>query len=348
MSNLKMKKSKFGTLSDGSKVHIYTVSNGRMSFSAIDLGCTLTSVLLPKKNGLYTDILLGHSSLEGFVNTSSCVGSFVGRYANRIADGRFSLDGKKYELDRNDGGKNFLHGGYDCWGKKIWDSKKIKNRNGLGVEFSRFSPDGEQGLPGNAFVRVTYTLNENNELTLEYKLTTDRPTPVNLTNHAYFNLKGTDAGTVADHEFTLACSRFLEVDDTLVPTGKILNAKDNPVYDFTQTKTFSADIDSTQDGYDTPYLIDDADGSLKTFAVLKEPVEGKMMTVSTTLPVVQVYTGNYMEGYKGKNGRIYHKHDAVCIEPQEFPDAPIHPEFPGAIASPTNPYRSLTVYRFGF
>ena len=347
MGSLKIKKSKFGTLSDGSRIHIYTVSNGRMSFSATDFGCTLTSIMLPKKNGLHTDILLGYSTLDGFIGDNACFGALIGRFANRISNGCFTMD-KKYELDKNDCGRNCLHGGYDRWEKKVWDSKKIKNKNGIGIEFTRFSPDGEQGFPGNAFVRAAYTLNEKNELTLDYKLTTDRPTPVSLTNHAYFNLKGTDSGTVKDHEFMLACSKYLEVDDTCVPTGKILETKDNPVYDFTQTKTIGRDIDETSGGYDMPYIIDGADGSLKTFAVLKELSEGKTMTVSTTLPAVQFYTANHIDGCAGKNGRIYHRHDAVCVETECYPDAPNHPEFPNVIAAPEKPYRAVTVYKFGF
>lgn len=348
MAKLKLKKIRFGTLGDGSKVHLFTVSNGRMSFSVSDFGCTLTSILISdKKTGLKKDVLLGHSTLDGYVNSSSCYGTVVGRFANRIGGASFTLDGKTYNLDKNDCGTNCLHGGFDRYEKKVWSAKKIKNSNGLGVEFTRLSPDGEQGLPGNALIRVTYTLSMENEVMIDYVVITDRPTPVNLTNHAYFNLKGTDGGTVKDHELSLLSSKFLELNETLVPTGTICSVDEIPAYDFRNSKKIGQDIDKVGDGYDTPYIIDGADGQLKPFGVLRSP-DGVSMTMSTTLPAVQIYTANFIEGNIGKFGRVYNKHDAVCIETEGYPDAPNHDNFPSCIVTPQKPYHEQTVYRFSF
>ena len=190
MSAVSVKKNKFGLLSDGTKVHLFTVSNGKMSFSCSDYGCTVTSIVLPAKGGSQVDVLLGYSSLEGFLNSDLCFGTVVGRFANRIGNASFTLDGVRYQLDKNDAGINTLHGGFDRYEKKMWKAKKVSSRFGKGVRFTRLSPDGEQGFPGNVNISVSYYLNESNTITMEYHASTDKATPLNLTNHAYFNLKG--------------------------------------------------------------------------------------------------------------------------------------------------------------
>ncbi len=347
MSRLKFKKVKFGTLYDGSKAHLYTISNGSMSFSATDYGCTITTILLPTKKNKKVDILLGCSTLEGYMTSNSSFGTVVGRFANRIGGASFSLNGKKYNLDKNDG-ENCLHGGFDRYEKKLWSAKKVYTDNGLGIEFSRFSPAGEQNMPGNAKIKVTYTLNEKNELTLDYSVQTDEATPVNLTNHAYFNLKGYNGGTIDSLELKLACSKFVEVNSNLIPTGNLCSVEDKKAFDFRTSKLLGKDIKETGIGYDHAYCIDNFDGSLKEFAVLKDDESGRSMTVSTTLPACQIYTGNYVEGIVGKNGYIHHAHDAVCMETEAYPDAPNHESFPSCIVTPEKPYHEVTVYKFDF
>ncbi|MBP5251726.1 MAG: galactose mutarotase [Treponema sp.] len=346
MPGIKVSKSKFGTLYSGKRIHIFTVSNGSMSFSVTDLGCTVTSIVLSGKNLHETDVLLGHSTLDGYVNSKSCFGSLVGRFANRISGGSYTYGGKKVSLDVNDEGKNCLHGGFDRYEKKVWDYRIIKKKNCAGIEFTRLSPDGEQGFPGDVMFRVSYTLTGNNEITLDYTAFPSKSTPVNLTNHACFNLSG--SGTVKNHELKLECSSFLETDASLCPTGKINKVSDNSVYDFTKVKSVGKDIDKVGAGYDTPFVIDGWDGSLKKCAVLSEPVSGRTLTVLTTLPAVQVYTGNYLEGVMGKNGRVYKNHDGICLETEGFPDAPNHGNFPDCIYSPERVYHEKTVWQFSF
>lgn len=346
MSNLKFKKVKFGTLYDGRKVHLYTVSNGSMSFSAIDYGCTITSILLPAKGGKKVDVLLGCSTLEGYASSGSCFGTVVGRFANRIGGASFSLNGKTYQLDKNDG-ENCLHGGFDRYEKKLWSAKKIRTDKGLGIEFSRTSPAGEQNMPGNLKIKVTYTLNEDNELTLDYSAKTDAPTPVNLTNHAYFNLKGYDGGSIEDQELKMDCSKFVEVDEHLIPSGKLCSVDEKKAFDFRVPKLIGKDMKETGSGYDHAYCIDSYNGSLVEFAVLKDPASGRTMTVSTTLPACQIYTANFIDGF-GKNGYPLKAHDAVCMETESYPDSPNHENFPSCIVTPEKPYHETTVYKFGF
>ncbi len=344
---IRIKKSKFGTLCDGRDVSLFTISNGKMSVSVTNYGCTITSILLPAGKGKKVDALLGCSTLEGFANDNLSFGTVVGRFANRIGGAKFSLNGKEYVLDNNDSG-NCLHGGFDRYEKKVWDAKKVITKRGHGIEFSRFSPDGEQGMPGNLSVKVVYTLNEKNELSLEYTASSDAPTPVNLTNHAYFNLKGYNGGAIYDQELQLDCSKFVEVSDKLIPTGKLLSVDDNPVFDFRKPKLFGKDIEATGNGYDHAYCVDEYDGRLKQFAVLRDPASGRSMTVSTTLPGCQVYTANWVAGSQGKNGYIHKRHDAVCLETESYPDTPNQASFPPCIVTPEKPYHEVTVYKFGF
>lgn len=346
MGTLEFKESLFGTLCNGKEVHLYTVSNGKMSVSFSDYGCTITSILVPSKNG-FADVVLGSSTLTGLVSDNLSYGTVVGRFANRIGGAKFTLDGREYKLDDNDSG-NCLHGGFDRYEKKVWDAKKVETANGLGVEFSRFSPDGEQGMPGNLKVKVTYTLNENNELTLDYSAESDAPTPVNLTNHAYFNLKGYRGGTIYDQELQLDCSKFVEVSEKLIPTGKFISVDDAPVFDFRKPKLLGKDIEKTGNGYDHAFAVDGFDGSLRKFAVLKDPASGRTMEVSTTLPGCQVYTANWIEGSEGKNGFKNVRHGAVCLETESYPDTPNQKNFPSCIVTKDKPYHEVTVYKFGF
>ena len=346
MSNLKVKKGKFGLLSDGTKVHLYTISNGNMSFSATDYGCTITSIILPGKNNSKVDVVLGYSSLEGYLLSNLSFGTVVGRFANRIADASFTLNGTKYELDHNDG-NNCLHGGFNRWEKMMWKARKIHTENGTGIEFTHTSHDGEQGFPGTLKAKVIYTLSEDNVLTFDYQAVTDKATPVNITNHSYFNLKGYNGGNIEDQILQLNCNHYLEVNDKLIPTGNKIDVK-GTAFDFTVPKPIGKDIADTGIGYDHCYLCDmeSATENPKLAAVLKDPASGRKMSVKTTQPGIQLYTSNFIEGFMGKQGIVYHNHDAVCLETQCYPDSPNHPDFPDCILKPGEVYHQITQYIF--
>lgn len=357
---MKVTKQVFGTLSNGQVANLYTVDNGKMSFTVTDFGCTLTGIFLPNKLGLKDDVILGHSTLEGFIKDPGySFGSIVGRFANRIGDAKFVIDGTTYNLDKNDNEINTLHGGFTRYDHMIWDSKIISNKNGKGVEFSRISPDGEQGFPGNVKLTVTYTLNDNNELRLDYKATTDKKTPVNLTNHAYFNLHG--SGTVLNHVLQMKSENILEVNDKLIPTGNFTPVAGN-AYDFNTAKTLGQDIDKVAPGYDNCYTTcwhsKDSEWVEPTeecftakggeVAVLTDPETNRTMKVYTNQPGIQLYAGIWIEGIVGKLGTVYHKHGAVCLETQAFPDAPNKSNFPSCILEPGEEYNAITVYSFEF
>lgn len=349
MSAVSVKKNKFGLLSDGTKVHLFTVSNGKMSFSCSDYGCTVTSIILPAKGGSQVDVLLGYSSLEGFLNSDLCFGTVVGRFANRIGNASFTLDGVRYQLDKNDAGINTLHGGFDRYEKKMWKAKKVSSRFGKGVRFTRLSPDGEQGFPGNVNISVSYYLNESNTITMEYHASTDKATPLNLTNHAYFNLKGYNGGDISSHLLSMDCGHYLEVDKNLIPTGTLVPVTDTP-YDFTKAKAMGKDIDSVGYGYDNCYVLSHPATTEEPvlFASVTEPESGRKMHVSTTMPGVQFYTANWIDGEKGKQGVSYVKHGAFCLETQFFPDSPNKASFPNCILRPGQDAHTVTQYSFEF
>ena len=350
---MKIDKSKFGLLSDGTKVTLYTVSNGDMQFSCTDYGCTITSILLKGKNGKQTEVTLGFSTLDGYVNNDCYFGAFVGRFANRIAKAQFTLNGKKYELDKNDG-PNCLHGGFDAWNKIVWDSKIVKGKNVAGIQFSRLSPDGEQGFPGNVEIKVTYLLDKNNNLTCSYTAKTDKATPINFTNHSYFNLAG--KGNVCDHVMQMNSAYYLEVSPKLIPTGKLLDVAGTP-FDFNTPKTLGQDIDQIKPGYDHCYVteiynedtktsvpLDDSD--LVEFCKVTEPTTGHEMQVFTNLVGCQLYTGNFIQDKIGRAGKKYNIHDGFCLETQCFPDTPNQKDFPTCVLEPGQTMKAKTVYSF--
>jgi len=350
---MKVSKSKFGMLSDGNKVHLFTIKNDEMQFSCTDYGCTITSIILFNKDGSKTDVALGCSTLDGYINQTSCFGAFVGRFANRIGKASFTVNGKKYQLDKNDG-PNTLHGGFVNYNKMLWDAKIIKAKNYAGVQFSRVSPDGEQGFPGNVKITVTYLLDNNNNLSCNYTAETDQATPVNFTNHSYFNLAG--RGSVENHILQMNSNYYLEVSPKLIPTGKILPVKDTP-YDFTSEKSVGKDIDLTKPGYDHCFVtevyesnpnsgvpLDDTD--LVDFCNIKDPVSGHEMQVFTNMVGCQFYTGNFLTGEKGKNGVTYQSHEGFCLETQCFPDSPNKKEFPTCVLEPGQKMKAKTVYSF--
>ena len=351
---MKVTKQKFGVLSDGTKVNLFTVKNDNMSFSCTDYGCTLTSIVLKNKDGSKTDVLLGYSTFEGFLNSNYCFGAIVGRFANRIGKASFTLNGKKYDLDKNDG-PNTLHGGYNGYDKMMWKGKMIDEDKFCGVKFTRISPDGEQGFPGNVKLTVTYILDENNNLSCIYNAETDKATPINITKHAYFNLAG--SGDIGNHTIQMNSTQRLEVNPKLIPTGKLLDVEGTP-FDFTSEKKMGADMKEVGVGYDHCYVtemyskdnphcgvpLDDSD--LVEFCVVKEPKTGHEMSVYTNLEGCQFYTANYIKGIQGKNGKIYESHEAFCLETQAFPDSPNQKEFPTCILEPGQKMKAKTVYSF--
>ena len=349
---MEVKKERFGMLSSGDTVSIFTISNGTMSFSAIDYGCCITAILLPAAKGGYDDIVLGYSTLEGYIRNKPHFGSIIGRCAGRIANACFSIEGKRYELTRNDGGKHCLHGGYPLYDKQLWQAEPISGSDEAGIRFSRISPDGEQGFPGELRLTVSYTLNKSNTITLRYEAHTTKTTPISLTNHTYFNLNPAgmeaDGGYVSalNHQVQLSASRYAEVDALLIPTGKLVPVEGTP-FDFRTPKLLSQDFAQLKNGYDDTWLLDaDSADNVPLAAVVTEPVTGRTLHIYSTQPAITMYTGNFLSGEQGKNGDVYNKHSGVCFETQHIPDSPNHPEFPSVWVHPDEVYRHETQWRF--
>ena len=350
---MEIKKQKWGVLSDGTKVHLYTISNGNMSFSCTDYGCTITSIVLNGKNGKKTDVVLGYSTLDGYINGNLFFGALVGRFANRIGKASFTIGKTEYKLDKNDG-PNTLHGGFKGYHKEVWKAKTVKEKNKYGITFKRTSPDGEQGFPGNCELEVSYLLDDNNNLTCYYTATTDRATPINITNHAYFNLAG--GGDIYEHVMQMNSTKRLEVNSKLIPTGKLLDVKGTP-FDFTKEKKIGKQIKDVAPGYDHCYVtemfdpankqcglpLDDHD--LVEFCTVRDPDTGNAMSVFTNMEGCQFYTGNFVKG-QGKNGVFHKAHDAFCLETQCFPDTPNKPDWPTCILQPGQVMKAKTIYSF--
>ncbi len=331
-------KTYFGTTA-GADVFSYTLSNERgFQVSVITYGGAITSLLAPNRNGDFGDVVLGFAALEDYVSNPRYFGALIGRHANRIADGRFTLDGVEYQLPRNNNG-NHLHGGFNGFDKRVWTAQE---RDDV-LHLSYFSKDGEEGYPGNVEAVVDYRLS-GNELSIEYRAWTDRDTIVNLTNHSYFNLKGD--GTILNHELKLNADSFTPVNDDLIPTGEIAPVAGTPM-DFRDGKAIGAQLGLTAAGYDHNFVLNDWDGSLRSVARLHEPASGRVLEILTTQPGMQFYSGNFLDGsFVGKNGDPYVKYAGLCLEPQHFPDAPNHPNFPSTVLRPGEEYRQSTVLRF--
>ena len=344
---MKITKKTFGVLSNGKKVHIYTLKAGELSFSLSTLGATWTSLSVPSRAKGTDDILLGYSSFDGYVN-NRYYGVTVGRFANRIGGAKFSLGGKLYSLYSNNG-KASLHGGKVGFNRKVWKAEAYEERDGVFVRFELKSPDGEEGYPGNMKVAVSYGLTKSNELVADYEAKVDAPSPVNLTNHAYFNLAGESRGVdILSTELKLYCSSYLEVDDALIPTGKLIPAENTP-FDFKVRKPIGRDIGalaSDVGGYDHCFVVNGDNGKLRPFAEVYEPLTGRSMKGFTTQPGVQFFTGNNISSMAGKNGSVYEKFGGFCLETQHFPDSPNRPEFPSSIFGQDNDYHERAVFAF--
>lgn len=339
----------FGSLPGGESVAEIAIENSkRFSVSLIPFGATMTGFFMPDADQQVANIVLGYDSLAPYIENQHYFGSTVGRYANRISGGRFSIDGQEYQLALNDGPKH-LHGGPIGLSRVLWAFEVFDEGHAAGVKFSYRSRDGEENYPGNVDLGVTYLLNENNELIISYSARTDKTTPLNLTNHAYWNLAGAGSGTILNHFLKLNCDRYLPVDQALIPTGEIGSVKGTPL-DFTAGKPVGQDIRSLDGGYDSCLVINDstpasAEG-LKPAAQVSDPQSGRTMAVLTDAPGVQLYTGNFLENVSGAEGRIYGKHHGLCLETQNFPDAVNRPEFPNPFLKPGRLLTSTTLHRF--
>jgi len=331
-------KTYFGTTA-GAEVYLYTLRNDLgYNVSITTYGGAITSLWAPDRNGSFGDIVLGFGALEDYVSNPRYFGALIGRHANRIAQGRFALNGVEYQLPKNNG-PNHLHGGFKGFDKRVWNAKEEDDV----LHLSYFSKDGEEGYPGNVEAFVDYRLS-GNELSIEYRASTDRDTIVNLTNHSYFNLKG--QGTILKHELTMNADGFTPVSADLIPTGEIKSVAGTPM-DFRGGKAIGSDLGLTESGYDHNFVLNDWDGSLRSAVELYELTTGRMLEILTTQPGMQFYSGNFLDGsFIGKNGIAYVKYAGLCLEPQHFPDAPNHSNFPSTVLRPGEEYTHSTVLRF--
>jgi len=347
-----IKKEAFGKTGEGSPVDLYTLTNQNgIEVRAINFGGIIISLRVPDKNGKFDDVVLGYESLDGYLAKTPYFGAIIGRYGNRIGKAKFSLDGVEYSLAANNG-PNALHGGLKGFDKVVWKAEPFEHQDGVGVVFTYTSRDGEEGYPGNLSVKVTYTLTNKDELIFDYHATTDKATPVNLTNHTYFNLAGDGKRDILAHEVMLNADRFTPIDKTLIPTGQIASVSGTPL-DFTKSTAIGARIEQQDEqmvsgsGYDHNFVINRKGAGLALAARVYEPTTERVLEVHTTEPGVQFYTGNFLDGsITGKGGHVYKRRYGFCLETQHFPDSPNTPSFPSSILRPGKVYESRTVYRF--
>lgn len=330
---------------DNQDVFLYTLKNiDGIVVKITNYGGIITSILVPDKNCKMGDIALGYDNLKGYLTATPYFGALVGRYANRIAKGTFKLDNKVYKLAINNG-NNSLHGGLKGFDKVVWDVKEINDTTGVGLVLTYLSKDGEEGYPGNLSVKVTYLLESSNELKLTIEAQTDKPTPVNLCNHTYFNLREADTD-VLEHRMMINSDYYTPVNDELIPTGEALPVKGTPM-DFKDFHSIGERIDKVKGGYDHNYVLIRKDSELSLAAVIEDPLSGRKVSVFTTQPGVQFYTGNFLDGtIVGKKGKAYRQHFGLCLETQHFPDSPNQPSFPNTILHPGEKFQEVTVYKF--
>lgn len=343
----------FGTLQDGTRVAAAELSNGAgLSVRIVELGAAIQSLWVPDRRGVRDDVVLSWESPRDCAAKPHYFGATVGRYANRIAHGRFSLDGRQYVLERNDG-PNHQHGGLHGLDKVLWKIDEAASCLPARVVLSHMSPDGAGGYPGTLAITATYSVSERNELSVEYRATTSEPTIVNITSHAYFNLAGTSGNSdVLGHRLTLFAESYTPVDATMIPTGERRSVAGTP-FDFRQPRAIGQFIRDGRDeqlriarGYDHNFVISGAPGQLRPAARLEDPASGRVLDVLATAPGLQFYSGNFLDGSVGKAGRSYRQGDGLCLEPQAFPDAPNRPDFPTARLDPGREYVNAMVFRF--
>ena len=348
-----MTRSSFGTLPGGQAVEAFTLTNAHgTEIKAITLGGIITSLVVPDRSGRPGDVVLGFDTLEGYLGKSPVFGTIVGRYGNRIGKGRFTLDGKTYTLPINNGA-NHLHGGPQGFDKANWKGDPFERGDAVGVVFTHTSPDGDMGYPGTLQAKVTYTLTNDNTLRIDYEATTDKATPVNLTQHTYFNLAGAGSGDVLGHELQMDADRYTPVDKGLIPTGELASVEGTP-FDFRTATAIGARINADHPqiaiggGYDHNMVFARTGPDLERVVRVYESTTGRTMEVSTTQPGTQFYTGNFLDGtITGKGGKVYGKRSGFCLETQHFPDSPNKPQFPSTILRPGETYRQSTAFTFG-
>lgn len=345
-------KAEYGRTPEGAAVDVYTLTNANgLEVRAITYGAYVVSLKTPDRQGRLDDVVLGFDTLDGYLRSGSHMGSVVGRYGNRIASAKFTLDGRTYPLAANDG-VNHLHGGVKGFDRHVWTGEAVRKGEDVGVRFTLVSPDGDEGYPGRLETTVTYTLTPKNELVVEYEGTTDKPTVVNLTQHSYFNLAGQHSGDILDHELQIHADRVTTAGPGLIPTGALASLDGSPL-DFRKPTRIGARIDHDDAqlqlgrGYDHNYVVNRTGPGLVPAARLADPKSGRVMEVLTTEPGLQLYTGNWLGEEKGKAGRVYPRRSGVCLETQHYPDSPNRPEFPSTVVRPGETYRSKTVFAFG-
>jgi len=348
----RIKSDPFGKAPDGTPVELFTLKNlNGVTAQITNYGGIITALNVPDKDGNFEDVVLGFYTLEEYIKKSPHFGCLVGRYGNRIAEGKFTLDGVEYQMAVNNG-PNHLHGGVVGFDKKVWTPEMLTEENGSALKLTYLSPDGEENYPGNLNVEAVYRLNDDNELILTFIATTDKKTVLNLTHHSYFNLKGHGNGDILDHEIQFNSAEFVAIDSTSIPLGPLMNVSNTP-FNFLQPKPIGQDIEAEDEqirnggGYDHSFVVDGYNEELKLACTVRERTSGRIMEVWTTEPAVQFYTGNFLDGsIKGKDGKVYNKRYGFCLEAQHYPDSPNHPEYPTTVLDPGEVYDQTTIYKF--
>ncbi|MFF3497899.1 aldose epimerase family protein [Streptomyces sp. NPDC003247] len=343
----------FGTLADGTKVHLWSLANGGTRLKVLSYGGIVQSLEIPDRHGRYRNVSLGFDTIEEYVAKSPYFGALIGRYGNRIGKGRFTLDGTAHQISVNDG-ENTLHGGAQGFDKRVWDVEPFTKGSDVGLYLRYTSADGEMGYPGTLTVKVTYTLTRQGDWRIDYEATTDKATVVNLTSHVYWNLAGEASGSVYDHELQIAASRYTPVDSGLIPTGELAKVAGTP-FDFRRAKTVGEDIRVAHQqllygqGLDHNWVLDKGVTAKPVpVATLRDPSSGRTLRVATTEPGLQFYSGNFLDGtLVGSGGTVYRQGDGLCLETQHFPDSPNKPSFPSTVLRPGQTYRTTTVHSFG-
>jgi aldose 1-epimerase len=343
----------FGTLADGTEVHRWSLENGGTRMKVLSYGGVVQTLQLPDRHGRYANVVAGFDNLADYAAKSPYFGALIGRYGNRIDAGRFTLDGKQYQLDVNDG-DNSLHGGAKGFDKRVWDVEPFTEGTDVGLRLRYTSADGEMGYPGTLRARVTYTLTRHGDWRIDYEATTDKATVVNLTSHVYWNLAGEGSGGIEDHELSIAAARYTPTDAGLIPTGELARVAGTP-FDFRHAKPIGRDLRAGHEqlvlakGYDHNWVLDKGiTARPEHIATLRDPRSGRTLKIATDQPGLQFYSGNFLDGtLTGTSGRTYRQGDALCLETQHFPDSPNQPAFPSTVLRPGRTYRTTTIHRFG-
>ncbi|MFD9392325.1 aldose epimerase family protein [Streptomyces sp. NPDC060000] len=346
-------KTLFGKLADGTEIHSWTLENGGTRLKVLSWGGIVQSLEIPDRHGRHANVCLGFDNLEDYVERTPYFGALIGRYGNRVAGGRFTLDGEAHRIDVNDG-VNSLHGGATGFDKQVWDVEPFTAGSDVGLYLYRTSADGEMGFPGTLDVKVTYTLTGHGDWRIDYEATTDRATVVNLTSHVYWNLAGESGGTIENHELTIAAARYTPTDPGLIPTGELAQVSGTP-FDFRETRTIGRGLRAAHvqqvraQGYDHNWVLDKGVTAEPVHvATLRDPGSGRTLKIATDQPGLQFYSGNFLDGtLTGTGGQAYRQGDALCLETQHFPDSPNQPAFPSTVLRPGQTYRTTTVHSFG-